>query len=478
LAWATASRLADMIRSITTRLILSFLLIGIIVVALASAITWWLTAREFQQFTHEQAQDRFAAEMTYYYQTHGSWQGVHEYYQQRNTVIFPFSAPRDGPALDPGLPQPRPPALFFALADEDGRIVLPAGSYEMGDIVSAAVLDQGSAILANERVVGTALIIGDPPPMGGLERRYIARTNVGLLYAALGGLALALVLGIVLARALTHPIRDLTSAIHSMAAGDFKQQVDIQSHDELGELAVAFNQMSVELDRLQTARRRMTADIAHDLRSPLTVIGGYVESMREGVLAPTAERLDAVHAEVRHLERLVDDLRTLSQAEAGELRLNREPLAPSLLLERMLQSYRPLAIRQSVSLRVEVQPDLPDANIDADRMAQVLGNLIANSLRYTPPQGEIVLGARRSNASLVLSVRDTGTGIAPDALPHVFDRFYRADAARSRTDESGLGLAIARSIVEAHGGSISAESSPGLGTTITITLPISATRAG
>jgi signal transduction histidine kinase len=418
--------------------------------------------------------------MTYYYQTHGSWQGVHEYFQQRNTVIFPFSSPPDGPGPDPdsGQPELRPQRLFFALADANGRIVLPAGSYMLGDLVPTAALDQGSAILVDERVVGTALIIGNPPPLGGLEQRYVARTNLGLLYAALGGLALALVLGIVLARALTHPIRDLTSAIHSMAAGDFKQQVDVRSHDELGELAVAFNQMSAELDRLQSARRRMTADIAHDLRNPLTVIGGYVESMREGVLAPTAERLDAVQAEVRQLERLVDDLRTLSQAEAGELRLNREPVAPARLLERMLQSYGPLATRQSISFRVEAQPDLPDADLDADRMAQVLGNLIANSLRFTPAQGEIVLHARRSDAWLTLSVRDTGTGIAPDALPHVFDRFYRADSARSRTDESGLGLAIAKSIVEAHGGSISAESSPGLGTTIAITLPISSMRPG
>jgi signal transduction histidine kinase len=138
----------------------------------------------------------------------------------------------------------------------------------------------------------------------------------------------------------------------------------------------------------------------------------------------------------------------------------------------MLRSYRPLALKQSITLRVDAQPDLPDASIDADRMAQVLGNLITNSLRYTPAQGEIILGARRENASVALTVRDTGRGIAPEALPFVFDRFYRADTSRSGAEESGLGLAIARSIVEAHGGRIAADSSPGLGTTMTITLPI------
>jgi len=461
-----------MFRSITTRLILAFLLIGITVVALASGITWWLTFREFKQFSFDQARDRFAAEMTYYYQTHGSWEGVHDYYQQRNTVIFRFNAPRDIPGPQPGEPLPRPQALSFALAGEDNRVVIPAGVYQIGDVVPEAALAQGSAIIVDNVTVGTALVIGSPPPLGGLEERYLTRTNLGLLYAALGGLALALVLGIVLARALTHPIRDLTAAIRSMAAGDLKQQVAIRSRDELGELASAFNQMSADLDRLQSARRRMTADIAHDLRNPLTVIGGYVESMREGVLDPTPERLDAVQIEVKHLERLVDDLRTLSQAEAGELSLNREAVTPVRLLERMAQSYQPLAEKQSIALRIETQADLPEIHVDPDRMAQVLGNLITNSLRYTPAEGEIVLVARREANSVVLSVQDNGLGIAPEALPLVFDRFYRADSSRTRADESGLGLAIAKSIVEAHGGSITAESSPGSGTKMKIILPL------
>jgi signal transduction histidine kinase len=216
----------------------------------------------------------------------------------------------------------------------------------------------------------------------------------------------------------------------------------------------------------------MTSDIAHDLRNPLTVIGGYIESMREGVLQPTPDRLAAVQTEVKHLERLVEDLRTISQAEAGELSLNREAVNPASMLERMVQSYRPLAERQSIELRMDAPTDLPEIHIDPDRMAQVLGNLITNSLRYTPADGEIVLAARGATHSVVLSVRDAGQGIAPEALPMIFDRFYRADASRNRADESGLGLAIAKSIVEAHGGTISAESSPGSGTTIKITLPV------
>jgi signal transduction histidine kinase len=459
-----------MSRSITTRLILAFLLVGLTVVALASGITYWLTAREFKQLTYDQARDRFVADMTYYYQNQGSWKGVLDYYQLRSRTGGGLNPPPGAPGPEPA-GGPRPPTIFFALVDQDSRILIPAGDYQIGDLVPESALAQGTAITVNAQRVGTALVVGRPPPLGSLEQRYLNGTNLALLYAALGGLGLALVLGIFLARALTHPIRDLTAAIRSMASGSLNQQVSVTSRDELGELAIAFNHMSADLDRLTRARRRMTADIAHDLRNPLTVIGGYVESIREGVLQPTPERLEAIEAEVRHLERLVDDLRTLSQAEAGELTLNREAVAPEALLRRMQQSYGPLAEKQSVSLRLETEPGLPDIDGDADRLAQVLGNLLTNSLRYTAAGGEIVLRARQAQSAVVLEVSDTGQGIPAEALPHVFDRFYRADASRTRPEESGLGLAIARSIVEAHGGTISAKSSVGVGTTMRITLP-------
>jgi signal transduction histidine kinase len=461
-----------MSRSITTRLILAFLLVGITVVALASGITYWLTVSEFKQLTFNQARDRFVADITYYYQTQGSWDGVLTYYQARNRAISPFTAPPNPPGPEPPGGQPRPQTFFFALAGQDGRILIPAGAYEVGELVPAAALSRGTPITVNEARVGTALVIGSPPPLGALETGYLNGTYLALLYAALGGAALALLLGAVLARALTHPIRDLTAAIRRTAGGDLGQRVVIKSKDELGELAAAFNQMSSDLAQALRSRRRMTADIAHDLRNPLTVIGGYIESMREGVLKPTLGRLEAIQNEVRHLERLVDDLRTLSQAEAGELSLNRESIEPLALLDRTVRSYRPLADKQGITLRSQAEARLPEIHVDPDRLAQVLENLITNSLRYTSPRGEILLGAWRDADSVILTVTDNGKGIAPDALPHVFDRFYRADSARTRADESGLGLAIGKSIIEAHGGTIDAESSQGAGTTITIRLPI------
>ena len=464
-----------MSRSITLRLIFAFLMVSITVVALASGITYWLTVREFKQLNFDQARDRFVADMTYYYQSIGSWDGVLDYYRLRNSANSQFNLPPN--SKPPGGPggggQPQPQTFFFALADQNGRVLIPAGVDEVGDTIPQPTLAKGMPISVNNVQVGAVIVIGSPPPLGPLEESYLNRTYLALLYAALGASMLALLLGIVLARALTHPIRDLTKAIRAVAGGNLKQNVIVKSKDELGELADAFNQMSTDLDRLVKSRRQMTADIAHDLRNPLTVIGGYIESMREGVLQPTPERLDAIQTEVQHLKRLVEDLRILSQADAGKMSLNLEPVSIPVLLEQTAQSYRALTEKQEITLKIDVAVDLPEILADPDRLAQVLGNLITNSLRYTPQGGEIALLARCEAKSVVLSVTDSGKGISSNALPYIFDRFYRADPARTRGDESGLGLTIAKSIVEAHGGSINAQSAPGKGTSIKIVLPIS-----
>jgi signal transduction histidine kinase len=458
-----------MSRSITLRLILSFLLVGITVVALASGITYGLTVRQFRQFTYDTARDRFVADVTFYYQTHGSWDGVLTYSEQRSRVPSPLNPGPVGPPGDGG--RGGGPRLSFALADQAGRVLIPAGSMLEGSTIPQTTLEQGTPVTVDNQQVGTVVLAGSVPALGALEQRYLNSTYLALLYAALGASAVALALGIVLARALTQPIRALTTAIHAMARGDLKQSVQVRTKDELGELAAAFNQMSADLDRLLRARRQMTADIAHDLRNPLTVIGGYVESMQDGVLKPTAQRLDAIQAEVQHLQKLVEDLRTLSQADAGELILNREPVSVPPLLERAAQSYRLPADKQGVRLHIEAQPGLPEIQADPERMVRVLGNLLSNSLRYTPEGGDIALKARGEPGCVLISVADNGKGIPADALPYIFDRLYRVDPARSRGDESGLGLAIARGIVEAHGGSISAESAPDAGTSITIRLP-------
>jgi signal transduction histidine kinase len=217
----------------------------------------------------------------------------------------------------------------------------------------------------------------------------------------------------------------------------------------------------------------MTADIAHDLRTPLTVIAGYLESLRDQTLKPTAERFAVMHGETQLLLRLVEDLHTLSLADAGDLPLNRQEIPVDTLLDRALQSYQHHAEQSGVALIVRRGEPPPSVLVDVEQIGRVLGNLISNALRYTPRGGQITLGAERGDGDMVaLTVADTGAGIAPEHLPKIFERFYRADQSRTReTGGSGLGLAIVRSIIEAHGGLVRIQSTLGQGTRFTLLLP-------
>jgi len=215
--------------------------------------------------------------------------------------------------------------------------------------------------------------------------------------------------------------------------------------------------------------------VTEGLITPLTVIPGYIEALRDGVIKTTPARFETMHNEAQQLKRLVDDLRTLSLVDAGELPMQRQQVAPLALLDHLAAAYAPQAAARQITLAVSAASEAPDVLVDPERMAQVLGNLVSNALRHTPAGGRIDLSAQAQGARVALVVADTGAGMPADVLPHVFDRFYRADAARSQQDsESGLGLAIAKSIVEAHGGTIAAASTPGQGTTFTITLPVAA----
>jgi signal transduction histidine kinase len=335
------------------------------------------------------------------------------------------------------------------------------------------VLARGTPLVVDGETVGVILTAALPPGLNPEEAAYLQRTTVALTLAGVGAVIVAVLVGIWLARTLTRPLHALTAATHRMAGGELEQAVAVQSKDEIGELAAAFNTMSREVARAHQARKQMTADVAHELRTPLTVIAGYIESMRDGVLGATPERLGVIYGEIERLQHLVGDLRTLSQADTGELKLDFQPVAPAELLQQAQAAFEHQAAQKGVALAVETTHLLPSVRVDEIRLMQVLGNLVSNALRYTPAGGRIVLGAAANgDNSVALSVRDTGPGIAPEDLPFIFDRFYRADKARTAEGgESGLGLAIAKALVEAHGGALTVQSAPGQGSTFVIQLP-------
>jgi len=449
-------------RSLTFKWVATLLLTSLVGVVLVGMFAYRTTVAEFDRLRVEQAQAIFVDQVTSYYQTHHSWAGLESWLHDQQSSAYGY-----GYSYQPD----SPPVQLCALVDANGVVVIDSGSYLVGENVSSQQRDTGIPILIDNQQVGTVLLAAPPPGPDPREQSYLDRTNQALLIGAVGAGAAALLIGLLLSRRFLRPLSELTAAIRAMRHGDLSQQVQVRTHDELGELAQTFNQMSAEIHRANQLRQQMTADIAHDLRTPLTVITGYLEGLRDGTLKPTPERFTVMHDETLLLKRLIDDLRTLSLADAGELKLMVQAVQPRDLLEQIRQSFEPLAQEQQVTLQVQPDENLPTLQIDRERMTQVLANLVSNALRYTPAGGVVTLLARQQGQSVQLVVSDTGSGIAEDQLSNIFERFYRTEESRSQSQgESGLGLAIAKSIVEVHHGTITAESRLGAGTSIIITL--------
>ena len=466
------------LRSLATKLTLAFLLVSLTGTALVAILVGQITTSEFDKYLLDQMQSSFVVQASQYYQANGSWSGASQGLRAMESFPSLAPAPRatsaaggSPPATNlPPWPQRRDNP--FLLADRDGYTVVPAGPYHLGERVPVGDLAKGAPVDADGRMVGTAIFVGALQPRDPKEDAYLEQTSRAIIVGAVGGTLVALILAIVLAATLTRPLRELTAATRAVAKGEV-HQVSVRSRDELGQLAASFNQMSADLASSAEARRQMTADIAHDLRTPLTVITGYLESLRDGVLKPTPARFEVLYNEARHLQRLVEDLRTLSLADAGELPLNKQPESPRVLLERAAETFRQQAEQKGIALEVEAADGLPTIQVDAERMMQVMGNLLTNALRYTPAGGAIRLLSASGRHEVSITVKDSGVGITAAALPHVFDRFYRGDGSRRDSDgESGLGLAIARSLVNAQGGEISAISEPGRGAAIVMVFPV------
>jgi signal transduction histidine kinase len=336
-------------------------------------------------------------------------------------------------------------------------------------------------VTSNGERIGTLLVVApESGPSAALTGEFLDALNRGVLLATVVAGLVAILLAAVLVRQIIAPLRRLQSAADAIAGGDLSQRVTVISRDEVGDVSHAFNQMAETLEHNERLRRNTMADIAHELRTPLTVIQGQVEALLDGVFPLEPEHLAPIHDETILLSRLVADLRELALAEAGQLAIERRPVDLSDLVARVAAAVEPAAAERGITLTVDVPRSLPPISADADRLSQVTHNLLSNALRHTPPGGEVSLyaGYDEEMREVWLELSDTGEGIPPDQLPFVFDRFYRADPARSRVSGgTGLGLAIVRAIVETHGGQVSVASDgvPGHGSTFTVYLPSEAT---
>jgi signal transduction histidine kinase len=367
---------------------------------------------------------------------------------------------------------------FAGLAEE--RIILT-------DLQGQLLVDTDDAQFSGEPLVEPAPILLDGQAVGYLqippspliknsssERAYIAQVNRSLLIAfSVSGLV-AVILTLGLTHGILRRIKALTTAVNRMEQGDLSQRVQNGEQDEIGQLAHAFNSMADSLAHIEQLRRHMVSDVAHELRTPLSNIRGYLEAVQDGVVQPTTAVIDSLHDEAMLLHRLVNDLQELALAEAGQLKLARQPIAVDELVEKAVQIVQG-HINGSHVIHTEVTPGLPPIAVDAERIGQVLRNLLNNAVEYTPPGGKITVAARRVQDKIQVNVYNEGEGIPSEHLPNIFERFYRVDGSRTRaTGGSGLGLAIVKQLVEAHGGRVWAESTPGVSANLIFTLPINA----
>ncbi len=496
-------------RSLWLKLMVAF----IAVILLGSAIDAWLTSRvtqtQFSRYVSASGQawaQNLAPNFAAYYSQTGSWSGVETLLQNpwqsgagnNGMTLAPGASPGMGNwGMGMGMEQDHnwemdnehmPMQMNNAwemmgfrllLADSGGVVIADTLGTSTGVQLAPSDLTVGTPVLDGNSRVGTLLAVSTDLSAASPAGTFVNQVNQATWLAGLAASLAALALGSLLFRQIVSPVQRLTSAAQRVAAGDLEQRIEVKSQDEIGQLATAFNQMADSLARDQELRRNLMADVAHELRTPLSIIQGNLEAILDGVLPTSPEEIASLRDETVLLARLVSDLRLLSLAEAGQLKLERTPTDLPALIRNVLATLRPQAETENILLADDLPASMPSFNLDPDRISQALHNLLANALRYTPAGGTVTVGVRLEGNLARVNISDTGSGIAPDDLPHLFDRFYRADKSRSRASGgSGIGLTIVRQLVRAHGGDISVESpilkrpdGSGYGSRFTFTLP-------
>jgi two-component system OmpR family sensor kinase/two-component system sensor histidine kinase BaeS len=473
------------VNRLRVQLILAFTLVVLVAVGAIGFLVFRMTNTEFRQYiTHSGMQTSGSGlqQLVAYYEAQGSWDGVESLLDRGVFVV------RAGDRSMPMMGQ-RPPwpgaQLEVILADADRRIVYDSSGERLENRLKSSEKSRALAIEASDggQVIGYLLLSfpGDRDRLGGLEQAFLDRMEQILIIGALLAVGVSLAIGALLSRSLTAPLQRLAAAARAVAAGDLEQQVAVEGSDEMVEVAHAFNEMTTALGESERQRQNMVADVAHELRTPLTVVQGNLQAILDEVYPLDKAEISRLYDETRLLSRLVDDLRELALADAGQLGLHTRPTDLAQVIHATVETLEPAAEMQQVNLGAKPDADLPAVEADPDRLAQVLRNLLINALRHTPPGGSVVVTASRLEDDVEVAVADTGEGIAPENLAHVFERFWQADPARTRSESrgqignaggTGLGLSVAQSLVQAQGGRIWAESTLGQGSTFRFTLPL------
>ena len=408
---------------------------------------------DFQETTQGFQFDQMQTILASHYYVHRGWEGVQSVVEEKSSVL----------------------GQHIIVTDVDGMVIADSRGEGLGEPYSTDSPGRPLKTLWEGEHVGTLYLEPDPavepylPPLQGLSESM----NRFLVLGGLLAIGLALVLTFVLSRRVSSPIQALALTAGQLGRGDLSQRAQVREKGEIGALAQAFNSMATNLEHAEQLRRNLVADVAHELRTPLSNIQGYLEAIRDRVMKPNAATIRALSEEAALLSRLVEELQELSLAEAGELKLVYQAEDIATLVKQTATPWEPQATAKEISLSLDLPDRLPSVNIDWQRISQVLHNLLENAVAHTGRGGKITISAARKGDWVEIGVADTGEGIPAEDLPNIFERFYRVDKSRARaTGGSGLGLTIAKRLVEAHGGRIEAQSKLGKGSRFSFTLPV------
>jgi len=463
-------------RSISLKIILVLIIVSLIGALFTTFFIQIRTRDAFDTYVNTQEQLALAELLIAHYQENSSWENAERYFNEFYRGRFlgiPGSGPQGNNPKGPGNNQGPPP---FVLTNPDGNVLISLVNlpgFTTSDQIPEKELKKGIALEIDQVVAGYLVSVPASPIRSPMQQTFLGTLQRGLIISTLVTLLIALVLGGVLITSFTRPIRKLVAGTEKIASGELGYQVEVNANDELGKLADSFNDMSNDLEKADQLRNQMTADIAHDLRTPLSILHGYTEAISEGKLAGTQEIFQAMHGQTRHLNYLIEDLRTLSLLDSKELNFQLQEIDPAGILEQTRTAFLPLAAKKDLTISLEKEEPLPRVKLDPDRLTQILGNLVSNAVNALPPDGKINIQAWQDDGELSIEVQDDGPGIPEADLPHIFNRHYKVDRSRGQEGgSSGLGLAITKKLVEAQGGKITVNSESGEGTAFRLTFPL------